>query len=260
MKLLKLIAIMGLAILTTACGMTNSSTPVNKADKEIILVSAAASLQDALNEIRAKFIKEKGLKEEQVLVNYGGSGTLRKQIEEGAGASLFISAATNHMKALEEKQLVDKVHPLVKNELVLIVPKGRPSFTLDTIMEVKRLAIGDPTTVPAGKYAVHTLEASQVWEKVEPKVVYGKDVRSVLAYVSEGTVEAGFVYKTDALLASDKVVVTDQAPDGSHEPILYPMAIVKKKSNALTEEFYRYLLTDESQKLLQSYGFRSYKD
>ena len=120
----------------------------------------------------------------KLLLTFAGSGTLRQQIEQGAPASLFISADEKNMKMLQEKDLVSDVKPFATNELVLVVPKGQPKVELDQIATVKRIVLGNPETVPAGNYGKQVLTKLGVWEQVEPNVVYAKDVKAVTASVS----------------------------------------------------------------------------
>lgn len=159
------------------------------------------------------------------------------------------------MHQLQEKNLVTKVKPLVANSLVLIVPKDKPQLTIEQLPSVNRLALGTVETVPAGKYAKQTLTKLNLWDQVESKVVYAKDVKAVAAYVAEGSADAGFVYKTDALDLKDRIQITATAPSDSHDPIRYPIAIVTKYDNDLAQQFYEYLTSNEAQQILQKYGF-----
>ncbi|WP_295195967.1 molybdate ABC transporter substrate-binding protein [Veillonella sp.] len=250
------IAVLGAALLVAAgCG-SSTQTGGNTIDKsQKITVSAAASLQAAMTELKTNFIKEHNMDESQIAINFGGSGTLRQQIESGAPASIFVSADEKNMKMLQDKQLVDNVKPLTANSLVLIMQKDKTPVKIDQLGSVNRLAIGTVETVPAGKYAKETLTALNLWNQVEPNIVYAKDVKAVAAYVAEGSAEAGFVYKTDALDLKEKVQITDTAPANSHTPILYPIGIVTKYDSPLAQEFYKYLTSEEAQKVLEKYGF-----
>ncbi|WP_298703679.1 molybdate ABC transporter substrate-binding protein [uncultured Veillonella sp.] len=234
---------------------SSASTGATELGNQKITVSAAASLQAALTELKANFIKAHNLKEEQIAINFGGSGTLRQQIEQGAPVSLFISADEKNMKLLEDKGLVTQVQPFTANSLVLITQQGHEKITIEQLPQVQRLALGTIETVPAGRYAQETLSHLNLWNQVEPCIVYGKDVKSVAAYVAEGSAEAGFVYKTDALDLKDKVQIADTAPAQSHTPIIYPLAVVPKYDNSLTQSFYTYLTSNEAQQVLQKYGF-----
>ncbi|MBS4162258.1 molybdate ABC transporter substrate-binding protein, partial [Klebsiella pneumoniae] len=145
-----------------------------------------------------------------VKFNFGSSGALQQQIEQGAPADLFFSAAEDKFDRLVEKGLISKIDSvkLLENTLVLIVPKGKAQqvsgFEDLTKSGVEKLAIGTPESVPAGKYAKETLTNLHLWSKVQSKIVYGKDVRQVLSYIETGNADAGVVYRTDAL-TSDQV-------------------------------------------------------
>lgn len=244
------------AMLLIGCGRTaNSNGEETGLQNQKITVSAAASLQAAMTELKANFIKSHNLKEDQIAINFGGSGTLRQQIESGAPASIFVSADEKNMKMLQDKSLVSQVKPLTANSLVLITQKGKAAIEIDQLPSVNRLALGTIETVPAGKYAQETLKSLNFWEQVESHVVYAKDVKAVAAYVAEGSADAGFVYKTDALDLKNKVQIVDTAPADSHTAILYPIGIVTKYDNTLAQEFYKYLTSEQAQQVLQTYGF-----
>lgn len=257
-KKLLMVALSAMALVVAGCGGTGTDKKDAQATKsESITVSAAASLQAAANELKDNFVKARHLDPTQITLNFGGSGTLRQQIESGAPASIFISADEKNMNQLKEKNLVTKVKPLVENSLVLIVPKGKEKITIDQLPSVNRLAIGTVETVPAGKYAKQTLTKLNLWDQVESKIVYAKDVKAVGAYVAEGSADAGFVYKTDAMDLKDRVEVAAVAPNDSHDPIRYPIGIVTKYDNELAQQFYEYLTSNEAQQILQKYGFTS---
>lgn len=250
-------AVLGVAILVVSgCGsstQTSSGTTIDKSQK--ITVSAAASLQAAMTELKTNFIKSHNLDDSQIVINFGGSGTLRQQIESGAPASIFVSADEKNMKLLQDKNLVDHVKPFTANSLVLIMQKDKTPVKIDQLGTVNRLAIGTVETVPAGKYAKESLTFLNLWNEVEPHIVYAKDVKAVAAYVAEGSADAGFVYKTDALDLKDKVQIVDTAPASSHTPIQYPIGIVTKYDSPLANEFYDYLTSAEAQTVLGKYGF-----
>jgi len=239
--LLVLMSVFMLAFLV-GCG-NDASKPAETgkpSTSEKITVQAAASLKGAP-------------------INFAGSGTLRQQIEQGAPASLFISADEKNMKMLQEKDLVTDVKPFVTNELVLVVPKGQPKVELDQITTVKRIVLGNPETVPAGNYGKQVLTKLGVWEQVEPNVVYAKDVKAVTASISQGAGDAGFIYKTDAIAAGDAVQISAVTPADSHDPVIYPIGIIKKYDNALAKDFYQYVMSPEGQKVLEKYGFSASK-
>jgi len=199
-----------------------------------LTVSVAASLQNALAEIEPAF--ERSQPGVRVSFNFGASGTLEQQIEHGAPVDIFFSAASKPMDTLAGKGLIlaDTRRDLLRNTLVLIVPKDGPgpaTFRDLSADSVKLIALGDPGSVPAGDYGRQTLQALHLWEAVQSKLVLGKDVRQVLTYVETGNADAGIVYATDAH-ESDKVRVVETAPDTSHTPVLYPIAVIKDSRNA----------------------------
>lgn len=206
-----LAAVLAIGLLSAGCGAKQTPPATQPVELNI---SAAVSLKDALSEIQKNYqAKAPNVK---LVYNLGASGSLQQQIEQGAPADIFISAAPKQMNDLEVKNLVNKAtrKNLVENKLVLIVPQNS---TLDiskfediTKPGVQKFAIGEPVVVPAGQYAQQVLQKLGLWDKVKDKAVQAKDVRTVLAYVETGNVEAGIVYKTDA--ASSTKVKLPQPP------------------------------------------------
>ena len=258
-----LLALMSVFMLAFLVGCGNDASKPAETGKpstsEKITVQAAASLKGALTELADAYKKSHNLADDQIAINFAGSGTLRQQIEQGAPASLFISADEKNMKMLQEKDLVSDVKPFVTNELVLVVPKGQPKVELDQIASVKRIVLGNPETVPAGNYGKQVLTKLGVWEQVEANVVYAKDVKAVTASISQGAGDAGFIYKTDAIAAGDAVQISAVTPADSHDPVIYPIGIIKKYDNALAKDFYQYVMSPEGQKVLEKYGFSTSK-
>lgn len=244
----------------TGCSQTKETPTAAKPQENIELtISAAVSMKDALAEIQKNYqAKNPGVK---LLFNLGASGSLQKQIEQGAPADVFISAAPQQMNALQEKKLIDPAtrKNLVENKLVVVVPKnsklaiaGYEDLTQDG---VNKIALGEPAVVPAGQYAKEVLGKLAVWETVKDKIVFGKDVRTVLAYTETGNVEAGVVYKTDAA-SSDKIKIVAEAPAGSHQPIVYPIAVVAgTKQPQAAAAFVNYLFSADGKAVLEKYGF-----
>ena len=223
-----------------------------------ILVSAAASLTDALGEIgRAYQLKSKNA----VRFNFGSSSELARQIDEGAPADIFFSADREKMDGLEKRGRIDGATrmSLLSNRLVLVAP-GDSKLGLagpkDLLKPgVKRIALAQPETVPAGIYAKKYLEAEGLWPGVAAKVVPVLDVRAVLASVESGNVDAGFVYKTDAALAK-KVRVVHEAPPGKGPKIVYPAAVVKDSKNSpAARDFLSFVAGKEGTAVFKKYGF-----
>lgn len=247
-----LILLMFISTLLVGCGIKEQVKPAE------LTVSVAASLTDAMEEIKSIYAQEKP--NVTITYNFGGSGALQQQIEQGAPVDLFISAATKNMDALESKGLLadGTRKDLLLNEVVLIVPKNSAAiadFKDLTSDQIKRIALGEPASVPAGKYGQEILTALGIWDQVKDKTVYAKDVRQVLNYVETESTDAGIVYQTDAKI-SDKVKVVAQAPSGSHTPVVYPLAIIKGSINtSAAQEFADFLVSDKAKAVFEKYGF-----
>ncbi|MDP4170240.1 MAG: molybdate ABC transporter substrate-binding protein [Bacillota bacterium] len=254
-------ALMALFIttITVSCSSGNQSS-VTKSENVELTVSAAASLNDALTELVSMF--EKDHQNIHLLLNFGSTGALQQQIVQGAPVDLFISAAKDKFELLIKKDLVQKKGSidLLGNDLVLITNKQNPtqinSFSNLTDRGIKKLAIGTPETVPAGKYAMQTLKKSHIWSTVKPKIIFTKDVRQVLTYVESGDVDAGIVYMTDAKI-SDKVKLAAVADKSLHDPIIYPAGILKaSKHPKEASKFLSYLQSKQAKAIFEKYGFK----
>jgi molybdate transport system substrate-binding protein len=222
-----------------------------------ITVSAAISLKDALGQLGPMY--EKRVPGAKVTFNFGGSGTLAQQIEQGAPVDVFFSAATKEMNDVAAAGLVlGAPQNIVTNSLVLITPKDQTSvMTLEnlTAPSVKKIALGEPKTVPAGMYARESLGKLGLLGALEPKIVYAKDVRAVLTFVETDNADAGFVYVTDAL-QSQKVRTVVTVPADSHDPIVYPAAALKNSKNPeLAKAFVDFLSGSDAMVVFQTFGF-----
>jgi molybdate transport system substrate-binding protein len=227
------------------------------AEQELI-VSAAASLTNAFQEIGQKF--ESANPGTKVVPNFAASGPLLQQIEKGAPVDVFASADQKTMDQANEKKLIlpETRKNFVSNELVLIVPLGSkiPIKSPQDLAakEVTKVALGNPESVPVGRYTQEALTNEGLWEKLSPKFIMGDSVRQVLDYVSRGEVDAGFVFATDAAIARDKVQVV--ATLEKHKPILYPVAVVAAtQKKDLAQRFIAFVLSKEGQEILSKYGF-----
>jgi molybdate transport system substrate-binding protein len=227
-----------------------------------LLVSAAASLKDALADIDDLYHTQHP--DISISLNLGGSGTLEMQIEQGAPADVFIAAAPEEMDALESKGLLraDTRIALLTNRLVLIVPKGNrgisgiKSFQDLLLADVRTVALGDPRSVPAGMYAQQTLTALGIYDAVRRKAVLASDVRQVLAYVETGNADAGIVYATDAAISS-RVRIAAEAPAGAAPHIVYPAAEIKSSTHpADAENYLHFLQSDAARAVFLRCGFR----
>jgi len=223
-----------------------------------ITVSAAASLTDAFKEIGPKF--EASKPGATVRFNFAASGVLLQQIGQGAPVDVFASADQDTMNRGVEQKLIDTAtrKNFVSNSLVLIEP-AKEGVGLTSLQElagagVKKIAVGKTATVPVGRYTKQVLDGAGLWTVLEPKFVQADSVRQVLDYVSRGEVEAGFVYRTDAAVAGDKVKVA-LTPSG-HTPVSYPIAVVaESRQKALAGDFIAFLSTDVARAVLTRHGF-----
>jgi len=259
-KQLKFIGILFfLLMFAVSCSNNDNTEQAQAEDEEVELtISAAASLSDAMNEI-AQIYEEENPKV-TLNFNFGGSGSLQQQISQGAPADLFFSAAEDKYDLLVEEGLVAEEDgvDLLGNELVLIVPKENSSIeSFEDLAndEIDTISIGTPETVPAGQYAQESLENMGIWEEVESKVVFAKDVRQVLSYVETGNVEAGMVYKTDALI-SDEIEIVDSADPETHTPIIYPVGVIQDSEQyKAATHFYEFLQNENALKVFEDHGF-----
>ena len=233
-------------------GETDSSTIT-------LTVSAAASLQDALAVIDPLF--EQTHPTIQVDYNFASSGALQRQIEQGAPADVFFSAAAKQMDALAEKNLIvpETRQDLVANRLVLIASSNSvlDLNRLEKLQEdrVSKIAVGEFRSVPAGQYAEEAFRNLGLLDTLRPKFVFSNNVRSVLAAVESGNVDAGLVYATDAKL-SDSVKAVEIAPAGSHSAIVYPIAVLTTSSSVEAATTYIDFLADsQAQAVFENFGF-----
>jgi molybdate transport system substrate-binding protein len=224
-----------------------------------LTISAAASLRDSMSEIRQVYLKERS--DVTLVYNFGGSGPLQHQIEQGADVDIFISAAQKQMNVLQDKHFLveDTRVNLLQNSVVLIVPKnvsGIADFRDLTGKHVKKIALGESKSVPVGQYAQEVLIKLNIFEIIKSKVVYGNDTKQVLTWVETGNADAGIVYETDAK-ASEKVKIAAFAPENSHQPVIYPAAIIETSKNiAGAKEFLKFLTSSSGKAVFQKYGFK----
>ncbi len=238
-------------VFLTACGETDDKIELN--------ISAASSLREAIPEIMEAYNLEHP--EVSFIGTYDSSGTLQTQIEAGAPCDVFISASTKQMNALNDGGFVmeSTITNLLKGKLVLIVPAesslGLENFEDVTSDSVKLIAVGDVDSTPVGQYTQKVLENIEIWEQIKEKTNYGTNVANVLAWVESGDVDCGFVYATDAA-TSDKVIVINQAPEGSADEIIYPAAVVESsEKEEAAKEFLEFLSGDTARSIFEKYGF-----
>ncbi len=228
------------------------------ANAQEITVSAAASLTNAFIDIAKNF--EKANPQHKVLLNFAGSGALLQQIAKGAPVDVFASADSFTMdQASAQKLIVENSRfDFVANSLVVISAVNSPIKLTQlkdlTKKEVQRLALGNPDSVPVGRYSKTVLEQAELWPALEHKIIQTQNVRQSLDYVARGEVGAGFVYATDAALMADKVQVRFNVP--TTEPILYPVALtLYGKNNPVAQDFLVYLKSSQGLQVLKQYGF-----
>lgn len=223
-----------------------------------LTISVASSVQDAIVEAENAYERENpGVFFRN---NFGSSGTLARQIEQGAPVDAFLSAGVTPMDLLDGQGLLGSGSrsDLLRNSLVLIAPAQSTlqSFEQLTSAPVRLIAMGDPGSVPAGQYSKQTLDSLSLYDKLKSKIVLGTDVRQVLTYVETGNADAGFVYASDAQ-TSGKVRIVAVAPEASHNPIVYPIAEIKgSKNDAVIRGFIAFLRSPTTQAIFARYGFR----
>ncbi len=236
------------AALGTACGGAGHSPTTE------VTVSAAASLQSSLEELRGLY------RPGPIRLNFGGSGMLAQQIEQGAPVDVFLSAAPKPMDELAAKGriLPETRRNLLRNQVVLIAARGSAepgSFPALAGPTVKLIALGEPGTVPAGDYGRQVLRSLRLWDVLQPKLVLAKDVRQVLTYVERGEADAGIVYATDARESSG-VRVSAVAPENTHEPVLYPVAVLQGSARpAAARAFVAFLEEPRARAVFVRHGF-----
>lgn len=239
-----------------ACALILGAFNARAAD---LTVSAAASLTNAFKEIAQAY--EASHAGSKVLLNFGASGALLQQIAKGAPVDVFASADQETMDQAHKQTLVNAAtrRNFVRNTLVLIVPTDS-RLTLKSLGDlgqatVQRVAIGNPASVPVGRYAKHALETAKLWPALEAKAINATNVRQALDYVARGEVDAGFVYATDAALMKDKVRVAFEVP--LDEAILYPVAATATAPNAAdAARFLEFLQSPAAQVILGKFGFQ----
>lgn len=238
-----------------AAGILAFSLTANAAE---LTVSAAASLTNAFKDIAQAFeVQHPGSK---VLLNFGASGALLQQIAKGAPVDVFASADQETMDLAEKQALVaaSERRDFAKNALVLIVPADSRLAIgkLEDIRqaEVQRVALGNPASVPVGRYTKRALEAAKLWPVLESKTIGTQSVRQALDYVARGEVDAGFVYATDAAVVKDKVRIALNVP--LDVAISYPIARTAAATNGEeAKRFIGFVLSPAGQAILAKYGF-----
>jgi molybdate transport system substrate-binding protein len=248
------------ALLLTAIPSNYSGAVQRRSE---ILVSAAFSLKDAFQETAAIYEKKTGVR---VQFNFGSSGLLQKQIEAGAPVDIFASAGEKQMDELQSRGLIipETRRNFTRNDLVLVLPANSKipirSFTDLFKPEIKRMAVGNSKTVPAGQYAQETLKNLGLWNALQNRLVLTENARQIMDYVARGEADAGIVYTSDVVAMRKDVRIVATAPKESHSPILYSIAVIKEAANRQgSQGFIGLVLSETGQKILKKYGFLELK-
>ena len=259
MKTCKII-VLSICLILSVSGCSSEKKALDNAKpKTELIVSAAISLTDVLEEIRFVFEEAHNVK---LTFNLGGSGKLATQIQQGAPVDVFISANMNYMDTLEDENLIlsPTREVIAGNKIVLITGKSSDIYykSLDEISadDINQIAIGNPESVPAGKYTEQILRNLDKWHELKSKIILAKDARQVLTYVETGNVDIGFVYESDALV-SDKITVLATADTSLHNSILYPVAVLTStKHEKEATSFVKFLNSHQAQAILTNNGLR----
>jgi molybdate transport system substrate-binding protein len=248
------LSLLGQSLLLAAMPALAEDRPVN--------VFAAASLKQVLDEVGKLFKAQTGF---SVVVVAAGSGELARQIEAGAPADLFIPADTIWMDWAAERRLVrqETQRIIAGNMLVLIGPPGTAALpplmqglSLKSLLGQERLAMGDPRSVPAGRYAEAALKALGAWDGIKDQIAATQNVRAALLLVERGEAPLGIVYASDAKVAGTSIAVLGQFPESSHEPIIYPAALTTESASPAAADFLEFLTQPAAQSAFAAAGFR----
>lgn len=260
MKMMARLAAACLALAVSACGEA-AQEPSAKAAPEPIVVAAASSLTDVMEKIGGLYAAA-GHPEPKF--SFAATSELVRQIEQGAQVDVFVSADTEWMDYLADKNLIDPAsrRNIAANTLVLIAPAGKPfnleigpGMNLRAALGDGRIAIANPDGVPAGKYARDALQSFGAWDALEGVIARTENVRAALRFVEVGEAAAGIVYETDAIAAGDKVVIVGRFPSSSHAPILYPAAQVSSGEAEAARSFLDFLGSAPAREAFTRLGF-----
>jgi molybdate transport system substrate-binding protein len=233
------------------CALLILTTPAAAGE---INLAVAASLKEVINELSDSFARKHPAV--RFVKNYGASGALAKQVENGVPSDVFISANTEWLDYLKNKKLVDaaSIGTLAYNTLVFAGAAGKASSMQD-LLKLERIAIGSPKSVPAGEYAMEAIRKANLDKQLARKLVMAKDVRECLMYAERGEVDGAFVYRTDALQAK-KAKILFTVPQELYPRVTYPMVLTAAGAkNRDATAFFAYLHGDEARSVLGKYGF-----
>lgn len=253
----KIIIVMSIVLISSLLLMGYSSEERTETE---LTVSAASSLKEVMEEVEVLYKQENP----HVLLhfNLGSSGSLQRQIEQGAPVDIFFSASLKQMDALQQQDLIreETKKELVQNKIVLISADKQiqlESFNDLKSDQVEHIGIGEPSSVPVGQYTEEVFKYFGILEEIKTKAVYAKDVKEVLAWVKTGNVDVGIVYATDVSRLDDinKICI---APEESHAPVVYPIAVIKTTKHLdEAKAFIDFLGKDTAKKVFEKYGFKT---
>ncbi len=244
--------VLGLSLLFVATGCSDKGS-VDDGDRVTILVGAAASLTDAITEIEPLFEKAEGI---DLDLQFSATGPLKEQIKSGADIDVFMSASKKDMVDVVDAGFVVEDEVLLTNGLVLAKTKGSDVKSINDLKGVEFIAVGEPSSVPAGKYAVEALTNLGMYDSLKGKFTYAKDVTQVLNWVELGNAEVGFVYYSDFVRSDGKVDMVDKVDSSKYSKIIYPMGIVKASSKfEEARAFMEFLKGDKAEDIFKKYGF-----
>lgn len=252
LKISKLIILLILTAVLTLAGCSNS------VEETELIMGAASSLTEPLNELSELYAARTGIRPQ---ISYASSGTLRKQVEAGAAFDLLLLASTSDLEILSDAGLLldDTRRNLLSNQICFVSKASDAPATIDKLSlllgEAERVALGDPSSVPVGRYAMESLKTLEIDALIEGKLLYAKDARQVLQYLNTGAVDTGFIFATDAALLEGEFSIL-VLPDHTHKPILYPAAVLtdsRRQTDA--GEFLDFLSSDEAAAVFEAHGF-----
>ena len=249
-----IVAVMAIGVL--ALGLVACTN--KEQNKKELTISIAASLQNPMEEIKKEYEDKNKI---SINYNVGGSGTLEKQIVQGANVDIFFSANEQYVDELINKGLIDRneKYNILKNSLVLIENNkvDKNINDLNDLVKLKgKIAIGEVNSVPAGQYAKETLDNLKLWKPLNENFVYAKSVTSAKSYVEKGEADFGFIYKTDAMNMKNSKIVYE-IPNNYHKPIIYSLGIIKNSKNqSESKSFIQFLKSNASKKIFEESGFK----
>jgi len=251
--------VLALALAIGVAGCESNTGTAGSGSPQVLRVSAASSLKTVMTELGSAFDMANSAKTD---FNFEASGALQTQIEAGAPADVFASAAMKQVTALDDRNFVDaaSIRVFASNEIVLVVPADS-ELTIDSFQdlaspEVERVTYGDPASAPHGVAAEEILNTLGLFNLVKPKIIYAANVTQALEYVISGEVDAGIVFSTEAKIGGDKVKVAATSEPQWHGAIAYPVAVVSSSANkTLAQAFIDFVCSDEGRAILQQYGF-----